>query len=285
MPESPEVQALVDFIAMSTMGRTIREFEIVDDPSYKSRAAKPSTLAGARVRAVRRHGKYVDIEVAARDAEPPSHLIISFGRHGWLTWSEGISPEADSSGPPGRPYTVGRIGFDGTSGFDITDGGQFRSVGMWIVDDPSDVPAIARLGPDPIDPDFTREHFDRPIVGRRKQLKAVLQEQESFAGIGNAYSDEILFRARLSPVIHAAALSPYDRDRLYEAMIREMRDAVDARRGIQIDRLKAAKVAAMVVHGRTGEPCPGCGGTIRDFTFSGTSAQYCSACQTGGTVL
>ncbi|TAM68409.1 MAG: Fpg/Nei family DNA glycosylase [Microbacteriaceae bacterium] len=285
MPESPEVQALVEFAAMSAVGRVIREFEIVDFSCYKSRGAPPDILTGARLGAVRRHGKYVDVEVAAGDGEHRSHLIVGFGRHGWLVWDDGASSGAEWTSRPELPYAVGRVGFDDGTGFDVIDGVQFRSVGMWVVDDPSDVPAIARLGPDPLDPDFTREQFDRPIVGRRKQLKAVLQEQESFAGIGNAYSDEILFRARLSPVIHAAALSPDHRDWLYETMIRELREAVDARRGIRIDRLKAVKVAAMAVHGRAGQPCPGCGGRIRDFTFSGTTAQYCPSCQTGGTTL
>lgn len=287
MPESPEVQALVEFVAMRTIGHTIREFDVVDFPSYKSRSTSPTTATAARVRAVRRHGKYVDVEleVADGDGGRASHLVVSFGRHGWLAWYDRMAREPHLPTEPSSVPAVGRVSFDDDSGFDITDGGQFRSVGIWIVGNPSDVPAISRLGPDPIDPGFTREQFDHPIIERRKKLKAVLQEQESFAGIGNAYSDEILFRARLSPAIHAATLSLDERDRLYDAMVRELREAVDARRGVPIDQLKAAKVAAMKVHGRAGEPCPGCAGTIRDFTFSGTSAQYCPECQTGGTVL
>jgi len=285
MPESPEVQALVEFVASRTVSHTIREFDVVDFPSYKSRSTQPADLAAARVRAVRRHGKYVDIEVAVNDRERVSHLVVSFGRHGWLVWFERMAQDLDPLAEPTLAPAVGRASFGDESGFDITDSGQFRSVGMWIVDDPGDVPAIARLGPDPIDPGFTREQFERPILGRRKQLKAILQEQESFAGIGNAYSDEILFQARLSPVIHAAALAADDRDRLYQAMTRQLREAVDARRGIPIDKLKMAKVSAMKVHGRAGEACPGCADTIRDFTFSGTLAQYCPECQTGGTLL
>jgi len=147
------------------------------------------------------------------------------------------------------------------------------------------VPGIARLGPDPAADGFTRSAFEAALGGRRKQVKAILQEQESLAGIGNAYSDEILHEARISPVTHASALGDDARARLYDATVCTVREAIDARRGIPIDMLKAAKVATMRVHGRGGGACPVCGDTIRDFTFAGTSAQYCPTCQTAGAEL
>ena len=147
------------------------------------------------------------------------------------------------------------------------------------------MPAIAKLGPDPADPAFTRADFDAALGGRRKQVKAILLEQESLAGIGNGYSDEILHAARVSPVAHAAVLAADAVERLFDATIETVRGAIDARRGIPIDQLKAAKVAVMRVHGRAGEPCPRCGDTIRDFRFGSTSAQYCPTCQTGGIAL
>ena len=158
----------------------------------------------------------------------------------------------------------------------------FRSAALWIVAESSDVAGIAKLGPDPADPVFSQADVDAVTVGRRKQLKAVLQEQESFAGIGNAYSDEILFAARLAPTVPAAQLDGDERSRLYEAMTAQIRGAIAARRGIPIADLKAAKVASMRVHGRAGQTCPRCGGEIVDFTFSGTTAQYCPVCQTAG---
>ena len=147
------------------------------------------------------------------------------------------------------------------------------------------MPAVGKLGPDPADPDFTRADFDAAVAGRRKQVKAVLQEQESLAGIGNAYSDEILHTAKVSPVGHAAALAPDELDRLFDATIGVIAQAIEARRGVPIDGLKAAKVAAMRVHGRAGETCPVCGDTIRDFSFASTTAQYCPTCQTRGEIL
>jgi formamidopyrimidine-DNA glycosylase len=149
----------------------------------------------------------------------------------------------------------------------------------------ADVPAIAKLGPDPADPQFSRSDFDHAVAGRRKQVKAVLQEQESLAGIGNAYSDEILHTARISPIVHPSALTDDELDRLFAATTSVIVDAMAARRGIPIDELKAAKVAAMRVHGRAGEACPVCGDTIRDFSFASTTAQYCPTDQTGGALL
>ncbi|MGR2753301.1 DNA-formamidopyrimidine glycosylase family protein [Agromyces arachidis] len=192
------------------------------------------------------------------------------------------SAGADAAPPP----ALAAIRFDDDRTLELTDAGGWVSLGAWVVDDPAQVPAVAKLGPDPGDASFARADFDRAFRGRRKQVKAVLQEQESLAGIGNAYSDEILFAARLSPVVHAAALDGDALDRLYEATVGVIRSAIEARRGIPIAELKAAKVAAMRVHGRAGEPCPGeCGGTIRDFTFGSTTAQYCPDCQTGGELL
>ena len=154
-----------------------------------------------------------------------------------------------------------------------------------MVDDPLDVSSVASLGPDPAHSSYTRADFDRAFAGRRKQLKAILEEQKSIAGIGNAYSDEILFEARLSPVAHAAGLDDAQLVRLFEQTTGVIRSAVEARRGVPLGELKAAKTAAMRVHGRTGEPCPECDGTIREFAFAGTTGQYCPECQTGGEIL
>jgi formamidopyrimidine-DNA glycosylase len=175
--------------------------------------------------------------------------------------------------------------FDDGPPLEFTDAGDFVSLGGWVVDDPTEVPAVAKLGPDPASPGFSRAEFDHAFVGRRKQVKAVLQEQESLAGIGNAYSDEILHTAKISPVVHAATLSGEELDRLFAVTVATIRDAVAGQRGVPIADLKAAKVAAMRVHGKAGEPCPDCGGTIHSFSFASTTAEYCPACQTGGELL
>ncbi|WP_353813493.1 DNA-formamidopyrimidine glycosylase family protein [Agromyces sp. SYSU T00266] len=287
MPESPEVQALVDELESTLRGRTVAAVDVVEFRVTKTRSRPLTTLVGERVLAVTRHGK-----LFAVDFDGSELLVVSLGRHGWARWAAdedgdaaaAPGPEGATAEPP--PPALVSFEFDGDVALELTDAGGWVSLGCWVVDEANEVAAVAKHGPDPADPAFTRAEFDRAVAGRRKQLKAILQEQESLAGIGNAYSDEILFAARLSPVAHASTLADDELERLFEATTRTIRDAIEARRGIPIDRLKAAKVEAMQVHGRTGEPCPGgCGGEIRDFTFASTTAQYCPECQTGGEIL
>ena len=210
---------------------------------------------------------------------------MSLGRHGWMRW---LGPDSRAPTPP-CPTTHLRLSPPSTlDGRHRSSGDGCRILGLARTlrrRRADEVPAIAKLGPDPARPDFSRADFDAALGGRRKQIKAILQEQESLAGIGNAYSDEILHLARQSPVTHAAALDAEATDRLYEATVSTVREAIAARSGVPIDQLKAQKVAAMRVHGRSGEACPVCGDTILDLTFSGTSAQYCPTCQNGGAPL
>ncbi|WP_400994729.1 DNA-formamidopyrimidine glycosylase family protein [Agromyces sp. GXQ0307] len=287
MPESPEVQALVDELETTLRGRTVSAVDVVEFRVTKTRSRPLTTLVGERVLAVTRHGKLFAIELDGSEL-----LVVSLGRHGWARWRAGEADAAahaaaerdDEAEPP--PPTLAALEFDDGAVLELTDAGGWVSLGCWVVDEATEVAAIAKHGPDPADPAFTRDEFDRAVAGRRKQLKAILQEQESLAGIGNAYSDEILFAARLSPVAHASTVADDELVRLYEATTGTIRAAIEARSGIPIDRLKAAKVDAMQVHGRAGEPCPGgCGGEVRDFSFASTTAQYCPECQTGGEIL
>lgn len=272
MPESPEVEALVEDLGTRLTGREITGVDVVEFRASKTRARPPSSLQGERVRAASRHGKHVDLAVG------DAHLIVSLGRHGWARYA---SDEADAPVAEAPPTLVA-FSFDDGTVVELTDAGGWVSLGCWVVDSASDVPAIAKLGSDPADPGFVRADFDRVVAGRRKQVKAVLQEQESLAGIGNAYSDEILHLAKISPVVHAAALTEAELDRLFDATIGTIRGAIEHQRGVPIDRLKAAKIASMRVHGRAGEACPVCGDTVLDFSFASTTAQYCPTCQTGG---
>ena len=280
MPESPEVEALSEELADRLSGRAVTGVDVVEFRVTKTRARPPSDLVGQRATGATRHGKLVDLDFGAS-----GHLVVSLGRHGWARWG-GAGDPADGAEPTGDvPATLVAFEFDDGRTLEFTDAGGWVSLGFWVVDDPAEVPAVAKLGPDPADPEFSRADFDRAVVGRRKQVKAVLQDQESLAGIGNAYSDEILFAARLSPVGHAAALTPDELDRLFEATVGVISGAIEAQRGVPLARLKEAKVAAMRVHGRAGEPCPVCGDTIRDFSFASTTAQYCPTDQTHGEVL
>jgi formamidopyrimidine-DNA glycosylase len=280
MPESPEVQALVEDLRTRLTGRAIGDVDVAEFRVTKTRTRPPSSLVGERVHGATRYGKHIDISVG--DSQ---HLVVSFGRHGWVrSGATGGVPATEAAGADAPPTLIA-FTLDNGDVLELTDAGEWVSLGCWVVDDPMEVPAIAGLGPDPARPGFSRADFDRAVAGRRKQVKAVLQEQESIAGIGNAYSDEILHVAKISPVVHAASLTAADLDRLFETTVGVVVAAVDARRGIPISELRTAKVAAMHMHGKAGEACPVCGDTIRDFSFASTTAQYCPTCQTDGEVL
>lgn len=269
MPESPEVQVLVEALERDVRGRTVVDSDVSEFRVVKTRGRALEDLHGETVQSVNRYGKHVDI------AFEHSHLVVSLGRAGWIFWGEQTPSARDTDQP--LP-AVARLALDNDQSLQFVDMADWLSLGLSIVDSPSDVSAIAKLGPDPLDPGFTREQFDG-MLGRRKQIKSLLQEQETLAGVGNAYSDEILHTARISPTSHASALSSDQRDALFDALTTVMRSAVQSRRDVAVADQKAAKKEAMRVHGRTGETCVVCGDTIADIPGSKGSAQYCPTCQ------
>jgi formamidopyrimidine-DNA glycosylase len=171
------------------------------------------------------------------------------------------------------------------AGFDLTEAGTQKRLAVHCVRDLADVPGIARLGPEPLDAAFTLEVFAALLSGERRRIKGVLRDQGVIAGVGNAYSDEVLHAARMSPYALAANLSAEEVSRLYEALLTTLRDAVERSRGLAAGDLKGEKKTGLRVHGRTGELCPVCGDTIREVSFSDSSLQYCPTCQTGGKPL
>ena len=301
MPESPEVDALAGFLRTHIVGRQIAGLELVEYGALKTRGRLTSELVGRAVTGIRRFGKHLAI-----DTEGPS-LVVSFGRAGWMRWSGEPTTDAattstataastDAAGGAGSAAgatttaattdaagtttattsapTIAVLSFADGAELLLTDGGTWLSLGLWIVGEPAEVPAIAKLGPDPASADDTADELDRVLAGRRKQLKALLQEQERLAGIGNAYSDEILHAARLFPLTHAADLDEAQRAALFAAVRSVLGGAFARQRSVPIDELKARKVAAMAVHGRTGEECPDCGGIVADVPGSKGAAQY-----------
>ncbi len=226
------------------------------------------------------------IDVMATVDETPVHVIVHFGHDGWVLWHD-VVPEGAARA--GDATLMARVRLDDGSGFDLTDAGQWKALTIHLVGDPGEVPAVAKLGIDPLssglDAATFADRFARVLAGRKKQIKALLQDQAAFAGIGNAYSDEILHAAKISPLTHAASLSTEEVGRLAIATQAVLRSAAEARRGVRPENLRADKHAALRVHRKGGEACPVCGDRIREHTFSGASAQYCPTCQTGGARL
>ncbi|WP_433720543.1 Fpg/Nei family DNA glycosylase [Microbacterium laevaniformans] len=277
MPEMPEVQGLVDFLAERATGRTITKVTIANIAALKTYDPPIDGLVGGRISEARRHGKFVDL---AMDAG--IHLIFHLAKAGWLRWYETVP---DTVIRPGKTPIALRVRLDDGAGFDLTEAGTKKSLAVYAARAAQDVPGIARLGPDPLSADFTRDALAALLAGRRTQIKGLLRDQAIIAGIGNAYSDEILHAARMSPYALAASLTDADVDGLYTAMRTTLTDAVASASGRPPADLKDAKRRGMSVHGRRGEACPVCGDEVRSVFFADNSLEYCPTCQTGGKLL
>ncbi|MDQ3526896.1 MAG: Fpg/Nei family DNA glycosylase [Actinomycetota bacterium] len=276
MPELPEVQALVDFLGRRAVGRVVTDVELGSIAVLKTFDPPPDSLVGRPVDGVRRHGKFVDLDVDG------THLVFHLARAGWLRWSDQVPATRIR---PGKSPIALRVRLDDGSGFDLTEAGTRKGLAAYVVQDPGGVPGVATLGPDPLAEDFTREAFGELLAGRRTQIKGLLRDQRVLAGVGNAYSDEVLHAARLSPFALAATLRDEQVDTLYAALRRVLTDAVHVASGKPAAELKDAKRAGMAVHGRAGEACPVCGDTVLEVRFADSAMQYCPTCQTGGKPL
>ena len=276
MPEMPEVQGLVSFLGARVVGLGVVSVEVGSIAVLKTYDPAPQSLAGAPVDSVSRHGKFLDLDCDG------IHLVFHLAKAGWLRWYDAAPATLVR---PGKSPIALRVRLSDGSGFDLTEAGTRKSLAVYVVRDPMLVPGIARLGPDPLDASFTLEALTGILSGRRTQIKGVLRDQGIIAGVGNAYSDEILHVARLSPYALAASLTDDQVSRLYTALRETLAGAVAAAEGKPAAELKDAKRAGMRVHGRTGSACPECGDLVREVSFADTSLQYCATCQTGGKPL
>ncbi len=277
MPELPEVEALRGFLTEACVGRTVARTELVAFACLKTFQIPLSALHGLEVDGVERRGKFVCLSIGGL------WLVFHLARAGWLTWREVVP---DKPARPGRGPLAARVVFADDSGFELTEAGTQKRLALYVVADPAEVPGIAVLGPDPLAVEFTPEVLAGILQqAGRAQLKGVLRDQRIVAGIGNAYSDEILHAARLSPFKPANGLSEAERQTLYAAIRGELADAVARSSGLAARELKGDKKLNLRVHGRTGQPCGVCGTTIAEVSFADSSLQYCPGCQTGGKLL
>ena len=276
MPELPEVEALAHHLREHAVGKTVYRIDVASLSVLKTAVPPWTDLHGREITGATRHGKHLD--VVAGDL----HLVVHLARAGWLRWSEGLS--ATPLKPGKGPISL-RVHLDAATGpgFDLTEAGTKKGLAVWIVADPQEVPSIARLGPDALSLDATqlRELF----AGKGTRLKWALADQSLIAGIGNAYSDEIMHMAKLSPYATVGKLDEGALETLAEAIIAIESDAVRRSVGQKAAMLKGEKRSGLRVHARTGLPCPVCGDTIREISFADKSFQYCPTCQTGGKPL
>jgi len=283
MPELPEVEALAQDLTGRLAGRAITKVHVPQFSALKTYDPPLAAVEGALVDGVRRHGKFLDIEAGGL------HLILHLARAGWVRWRDevpALPPKPSTRSTLAVRVVLSPDDSGVTPGLDVTEAGTKKSLACYLVRRPDDVPGIASLGPDPLGDDFTREALAEVLRAEGgKQIKGVLRHQWTIAGIGNAYSDEILHAARMSPFKAARSIEGDDLDTLYTAIRGTLTDAVERSRGLAASELKAEKKSNLAVHGRTGDKCPVCGDTVREVSFADSSLQYCPTCQTGGKPL
>jgi formamidopyrimidine-DNA glycosylase len=282
VPELPEVEALAADLRERAVGRVIDRGDVAEIAVLKTYDPALTALRGRTVTATRRHGKFLDLVTERDPGDPPLHLISHLARAGWLRWRDKLPAEPPR---PGKGPLAFRLRFRDGAGFDLTEAGTRKRLAVYLVADPAAVPGIAALGPDPLDPSFTPDALARMLSGRRTQIKGVLRDQRVIAGIGNAYSDEVLHAARMSPFRLAASLSDAEVAELHAVIVGTLRDAIARSAGLAAGDLKKEKKAGLRVHGRAGQPCPVCGDTVREVSFADSALQYCPTCQTGGKPL
>jgi formamidopyrimidine-DNA glycosylase len=277
VPELPEVEALAHHLREHAVSRTVARVDVASMSVLKTHDPPWTALHGRTVTAAGRHGKHLDLDCDGL------HLVIHLARAGWLRWAETLSatPPKPGRGPLALRVHLGPPG-EGP-GFDLTEAGTKKGLAAWVVSDPAQVDSVARLGPDVLS--LTRDELAELFAGRTERLKYALTDQRVIAGVGNAYSDEILHAARLSPYATVGKLSDQSLDDLHAAMRTTLTDAVSRSVGQQAALLKGEKRAGLKVHARTGLPCFVCGDTVREVSFADKSFQYCPTCQTGGKPL
>ncbi|KUI29090.1 DNA lyase [Mycobacterium sp. IS-1496] len=277
MPELPEVEALADHSRRHAVGLPIGRVDVSAFSVLKTFDPPITALHGREVTDAHRWGKYLGLQAG------DLYLITHLSRAGWLRWSDKLAaaPLKPGKGPIALRVHLGTPG--AAPGFDLTEAGTQKRLAVWLVDDPADVPGIATLGPDALE--LTAEDLGALLASQSGRIKTVITDQKVMAGIGNAYSDEILHVARLSPFATANKLTAAQLGSLHDAMISVLTDAVSRSVGQQAATLKGEKRSGLRVHARTGLPCPVCGDTVREVSFADKSFQYCPTCQTGGRVL
>ena len=278
MPELPEVEGLALDLRGRLAGRAFARVDIATFSALKTFDPPLTALAGSFVDDVTRHGKFIDISASGL------HFVMHLARGGWVRWRDEVPTTPPK--PSNKSPMAARVHFDDGSGLDITEAGTKKRLALYVVRDPLEVPGIASLGPDPLAESFTIDVLEKILQDAgRAQVKGVLRHQGTIAGIGNAYSDELLHAARLSPFKPANSITGDDLQTLYDAIRTVLGDAVERSRGLGAADLKGEKKSHLAVHARTGLPCPVCGDIVREVSFADSSLQYCPTCQTGGKPL
>src|SRR5450756_2082319 len=257
MPELPEVEALAVFLRDHAGGRVVARAEAASFAVLKTFDPPLPALAGRVITAVGRRGKFLDLTCggsvggAADGATDELHLVMHLARAGWLRWRDDIP---DKPVRPGKSPLAFRLVLDDGSGFDLTEAGTQKRLAVYLVHDPGEVPGVASLGPEPLADDFTTEALAAILKERRTQIKGVLRDQHIIAGIGNAYSDEVLHVAKMSPFKLASSFTAEDVATLHAAVVTTLRDAVERRQDWRRPTSRARRRPGSGYTARPGSP-------------------------------
>jgi formamidopyrimidine-DNA glycosylase len=265
MPELPDVEGFKCVLAKNALRKTIdrvvvSDARILGKLSVQTFAAR---LRGAKLVSVRRHGK---------------HLMASIDQDGWLTLHFGMTGTLQFVQNPDEepPFTRVRLDFVDDDCLAYTNKRMIGRVGL--VEDAADFVAAERLGPDALDRRFDFDAFKAAVLGSKRDVKSVLMDQQIVAGIGNIYSDEILFQARINPAERMDRLTPTQLKRLFLEMRRVLKTAIARGAGSEQFTERMPKGSLLPERNKGGR-CPRCRSLLKVFKVAGRTAYCCPRCQ------
>jgi formamidopyrimidine-DNA glycosylase len=273
VPELPDIVVYIESLERRVVGHLVTAVRIASPSVLRTFDPPYDAPVGKMVTGLRRVGKRIAF-VFPEDLYLVFHLMVA----GRLRWEEAAKP---------IPKKVGLAAIDFDNGtLMLTEQGTHKRAGMWVVRGEDGVTALDRGGVEPLGASPTE--FETALRSESRTLKRVLTDPRIFSGIGNAYSDEILWRARLSPVKRSGQLTTDEVARLHQAVVETLMEWTEILR-VEVGEGWPTKVTAfredMAVHGKYGQPCPKCGSRVQRIVYADNETNYCAVCQTGGKLL
>jgi formamidopyrimidine-DNA glycosylase len=273
VPELPDIVVYLEALERRVLGETVRGVRIASPSVLRTYDPPYDAPVGSRVNSLQRVGKRIVFGL-----EEDLFLVIHLMVAGRLRWE-----------PPKKPIPkkvgLAAVDFDPGS-LILTEQGTRRRAGIWLTKGFEGVADLDRGGVEPLEVDF--ESFSSALRRENRTLKRALTDPRIFSGIGNAYSDEILWNARLSPVKRTSQLSDVEVERLHRAVVESLNEWTQRLRD-EVGEDWPTKVTAfrddMAVHGKFGVPCPRCGSKVQRIVYADNETNYCATCQTEGKLL
>ncbi|MBM3332205.1 Fpg/Nei family DNA glycosylase [candidate division WOR-3 bacterium] len=311
MPELPELEVTKDRLRLALTGRVAAGALVRSPVALKTVTPPLESLVGRHIRSVSRFGKVICIAIDGSTGSSLPPPTTSSSPPSTSALPSATSPVPTSTSPfplSTSPLYLcihlmlsGRFAFGPTKAplnrlhafvlsldrdedLRVVEDSTKHRLSIYLVTDPHQIDIVARLGPDPLAPEFTLARFKQALARRSRTLKRFLTDQSAIAGIGNCFSDEILLEARLSPFTLSTAVKPEETIRLYMAVKKVLQDATVHLRAL--DRLPERKDRTFLrVHDRLDQPCPACSTPVKRVSYSESTLYYCPTCQTGGREL